>query len=74
MKKIVLALAAIAMVGVFSSCKKNCDCTYKILGQEATVTYKLEDLQKGDSNIKKCSDVKENASINGTTYAGMSCK
>lgn len=38
MKKIVLAIAVIAMVACFSSCKKTCKCVTKTNGVETATT------------------------------------
>lgn len=59
MKKVVLALTAVAVVACFSftSCSKKCTC--KVAGQETE--YKLDDLNAalkaaGYKEVKKCTD------------------
>lgn len=56
MKKVVLALAAIAVVAcfTFTSCKKKCKCN--IAGIE--VEYDIDELnQKYNANIEKCTEL-----------------
>jgi hypothetical protein len=60
MKKVFLALAAIAMVAAMSSCKKVCDCTTYLAGDEGTTyEYTVSQLQTlfPEIDVKKCSDV-----------------
>ena len=65
MKKVMLSLAALAMVVCFASCKKTCNCTTYGVSYE----YTLEELQQayGD-NVKSCADVAE------VTYDIMKCE
>lgn len=65
MKKVLLSLAAVAMVACFASCKKTCDCKILTVSYE----YTLEELQEayGDE-VKSCSDV---ATV---TYDYMKCE
>lgn len=77
MKKVFLALAAIAMVAAMSSCKKTCDCTTYIAGDEGTTyEYTIAQLQDlfPEIDVKKCTDVKtvEDLEIVGKT--GTDCK
>lgn len=56
MKKVVLALAAIAVVAcfTFTSCKKKCKCN--IAGVE--VEYDIDELnEKYNANIEKCTEL-----------------
>lgn len=74
MKKIVLAIAAIAMVGCFASCKKTCTCTTYAAGiADVTSEVDLADLQENDSSIKKCSDVNTVVTVAGVKV-GRECK
>lgn len=65
MKKVMLSLAALAMVVCFASCKKTCDCTTYGVSYE----YTLEELQDayGDG-VSSCSDVAD------VTYDIMKCE
>lgn len=51
MKKVLLAIAVVAMIG-FASCTKtkNCKCTATIEGQEVSVEMK-------DQKVNKCTDI-----------------
>ena len=53
MKKVLLALAAIAVVACFSSCNKHCTCKTYVAG---VVTQTAEDVEL-DKDSKKCSDM-----------------
>lgn len=67
MKKVMLSLAALAMVVCFASCKKTCDC--KSYGN--SYEYTLEELQDAYSalgEINSCADVAE------VTYDVMKCE
>lgn len=65
MKKIVLALGVIAMMGAFCSCKKTCTCSWSLGGITQTTEYNMKDF-----NVKKCSDIPQIA-VGGT---GFTCK
>lgn len=54
MKKIVLGLAAIAMVACMASCNKTCTCKTYVLG---VVTSTSEDVELDKDSYKKCSDM-----------------
>ena len=70
MKKIVMALAVIAMVACFSSCKKTCSCTYKLLG----ISYTTE-ISKEDLGVKFCSEAnKTGINIGGVNIADANCE
>ena len=74
MKKIVLAVALVAMVGCFASCKKTCTCTTFVGGIASTTNeVELSELQENNSNIKKCSDANTVVEVAGVK-AGMECK
>ncbi|MCR5039861.1 MAG: hypothetical protein K6A94_11075 [Bacteroidales bacterium] len=51
MKKVLLTIAVVAMIG-FASCtkSKNCRCTATIVGQSVTV-------EMNDQKVKSCSDI-----------------
>lgn len=51
MKKVLLTIAVVAMIG-FASCtkSKNCKCTATIVGQSVTV-------EMNDQKVKSCSDI-----------------
>lgn len=51
MKKVLLAIAVVAMIGLASCTKtKNCKCTATIVGQAVTV-------EMNDQKVKSCSDI-----------------
>lgn len=54
MKKVLLALAAIAVVACFSSCNKHCTCKTYVAG---VVTVTNEDVELDKDSYKKCSDM-----------------
>lgn len=54
MKKVLLALAAIAVVACFSSCNKHCTCKTYLAG---VVTQTTEDVELDKDTYKKCSDM-----------------
>lgn len=70
MKKIVLALAAIAMVAMFTvSCNKTCTCKTYLGGTVITTTEDVE-VESG----KKCSDMNTYVTDNSGNKTGMECK
>ena len=65
MKKIVLALAAIAMIGLFTtSCNKKCTCKTYLNGVVMTTS---EDVELDKDSYKKCSDMNTELSVGGMT-------
>lgn len=54
MKKVFLALAAIAAVACMTSCNKTCTCKTYVMGVVATTT---EDVELDKDSYKKCSDM-----------------
>lgn len=81
MKKVFFALAAIAMVAVFASCEKTCDCTLYSGSDEGEVyeDLKLKDIQSTfptfvKNEIKKCSDVSEVTDDADLGKWGVECK
>lgn len=61
MKKIVLALAAIASIAIMSSCEKKCSCDVTVLGVTTNYEYSRQELEdKYNVTIKKCSDMNQN--------------
>lgn len=69
MKKIVLAIAAVAMVACLASCNKKCTCKTYIGG---VVMSTAEDVELDKDSYKKCSDMNTVAMINGTKN-GLEC-
>ena len=60
MKKIVLALAAIASIAIMSSCEKKCSCDVTVLGVTTNYEYSRQELEdKYNVTIKKCSDMNQ---------------
>ena len=58
MKKVLLSLAVLAMVGCFASCKKNCDCSVLGVHYEYTVD-ELNDMWASFGEVNSCGDVWE---------------
>lgn len=75
MKKIALAVAAVAVVACLASCSKKCNCTTYAAGSSTESEFDLEELQEKypDANIKKCSDLNTKVEIAGVA-AGIECK
>lgn len=79
MKKVVLAVAAIAVVALLASCKKTCDCTiYLGSGEPETYEYDLQYLQDTynayyNIDIQKCSDLNQVTEVTGEKV-GVECK
>lgn len=75
MKKLLCAVAALAMVAAFTSCNKKCTC--KTYPSTVSVTMSLKDVQSTYASygidIKKCSDMSAVAEVNGTK-TGVECK
>ena len=69
MKKIVLALAGIATVALFSSCNKHCTCKTYAAG---VVVDTQEDVELDKDTYKKCSDM--NAIIIADPKTGLECE
>lgn len=71
MKKIVLALAAIAMVAMFTtSCNKKCTCKTYLNGVVMTTS---EDVELDKDSYKKCSDMNTIVTVSEKKN-GMECK
>lgn len=64
MKKVLLAIAVVAMIG-FASCtkSKNCKCTATIVGQSVTV-------EMNDQKVRSCSDI-DSSRIPGYEASGV---
>lgn len=69
MKKIVLALAAVAMVACMASCNKHCTCKTYAAG---VVVNTQEDVELDKDTYKKCSDMTVLAIENPKT--GVECE
>lgn len=71
MKKIVLALAAIAMVAMFTvSCNKTCTCKTYAAGVVVTTH---EDVELDKDSYKKCSDMNTVVTV-AEKKNGLECK
>ncbi|MBQ1409324.1 MAG: hypothetical protein IIY87_06165 [Bacteroidales bacterium] len=70
MKKVVLALAAVAVVACFSltSCNKKCTCKTYAAG---VVVQTTEDVELDRDTYKKCSDL--NTIVVSDPKTGMEC-
>ena len=71
MKKVVLALAAVAMVACLASCNKNCTCKTYAAG---VVVSTAEDVELDGDTYKKCSDMNNVANIEGVGKSGLECE
>lgn len=70
MKKVVLACAIVAFVGLFASCSKNCTCTSYLDGEyQGTIEISKVKLKGG----QKCSDLNTVVIIDGKK-TGMECR
>jgi hypothetical protein len=69
MKKIVLAIAAVAVVACFASCNKKCTCKTYAAG---VVVETTEDVELDKDTYKKCSDMNNIVVANPKT--GMECE
>jgi len=74
MKKVVLAIAVIAVMGAFASCSKKCSCTTYVGGFS---TKSEVDLDKMESQfgvkVNKCSDLNSVVTVEGVKM-GTECK
>ena len=70
MKKVVLALAAVAVVACFSltSCNKKCTCKTYVMGVVATT----EEVELDKDSYKKCSDMNTIVNV-GDKKNGIEC-
>lgn len=75
MKKALVIVACVALVGAFTSCNKKCTCT--TYPAQLTVEMELEQVQNTYKNagidIKKCSDMNNVATVSGVK-TGVECK
>jgi len=69
MKKVVLALAAIATVAMFASCNKHCTCKTYAAG---VVVSTEEDVELDKDTYKSCSDM--NAIVIADPKTGVECE
>ncbi|MCF0173120.1 MAG: hypothetical protein HUJ91_05265 [Bacteroidales bacterium] len=66
MKKIFIAVVAVAMTIGLSSCAKECKCKYEVLGVSTEKTIELGDGQK-------CSDLEGGLDIGGSKIMDAKC-
>ena len=77
MKKVLLAIAVVAMLGLGTSCskEKTCHCTYTVEVLGVSTTYDLEDVTIEEGS---CTDLENdgrwNAQIGGLVDAHITCK
>lgn len=70
MKKVVLALASVAMLACMASCSKTCTCTTYLNGEKkGTTEIEKENLKEG----QKCSDLNTVVVINDKKN-GIECR
>lgn len=76
MKKVVLALAVVAMVGCFASCKKTCSCTTYVAGvAQNPVEVNLDDMEATFKvKVDKCSDMNSIVELPVVGKNGVVCK
>lgn len=67
MKKVLVAVALIATVGVFSSCNKECKCTTYVAGEEISTAV------VDNNSDKKCKDLSTVVEAGGKK-SGIECK
>ncbi len=74
MKKLLVILAAVAMLFAMTSCDKTCTCKTFAAGNVITETEVT--LDKDNTNYKKCSDMNTVVVINENeaTKTGLECK
>ncbi len=72
MKKLLVVLAAVAMLFAMSSCDKKCTCK-TFLGGNVVKEAEVE-LDKENTNIKKCSDMNTYVTDNNGNKTGIECK
>lgn len=72
MKKLLVVLAAAGMLFAMSSCDKTCTCKTFLVGNVVT-EYEVE-LDKENTNIKKCSDMNTYGTDNNGNKTGLECK
>lgn len=77
MKKVLLAIAVVALLGIGTSCskEKTCHCTYTLEVLGISETYDLGDYTIEDGS---CSDLENNGSLNAQigaiAGAKLTCK
>ena len=67
MKKVMIAIAVVAIAASFGSCKKTCECTYKVGAIETHTLVSLDDYEDANS----CKDL---TSINIAGAGSVKCK
>ncbi|MDR1792763.1 MAG: hypothetical protein LBR36_04905 [Bacteroidales bacterium] len=69
MKKVLIAVAAVALMAGFASCEKDCKCTWTVPGTEisGSHTYTADELDQLGTTCKEIKDV-----LSG--YENISCK
>lgn len=69
MKKVILAVAVIAMIGGFASCKKTskCQCTYKFEGVEIT-------MDPAEYAVSNCSKLDAKTLLIQDAVSDLNCK
>ena len=72
MKKLLVILAAAALLFAMSSCDKTCTCK-AYLGGNVVKEYPVE-LDKDNTDIKKCSDMNTYVTDNEGNKTGVECK
>ncbi|MBQ2574562.1 MAG: hypothetical protein IKO34_03255 [Bacteroidales bacterium] len=72
MKKLLVVLAAAGLLFAMSSCDKTCTCKSFLGGN--VVTESEVELDKDNTNIKKCSDMNTYVTDNNGNKTGLECK
>ncbi len=72
MKKLLVVLAAAGLLFAMSSCDKTCTCKSFLAGN--VVTESEVELDKENTNIKKCSDMNTYVTDNNGNKTGLECK
>ncbi len=73
MKKVLIAMAVVAMAASFASCNKTCTCSTYVNG-EIVENLTVNDIDISDNDqIKKCSDMNTSVTLLGNTTE-VKCK
>ncbi len=73
MKKLLVVLAAASLLFAMSSCNKTCTCKTFLAGNVVATAEDVE-LDKENTNIKKCSDMNTYVTDDNGNKTGVECK
>ena len=72
MKKVLVILAAAGLLFAMSSCDKTCTCKTFLAGN--VITENEVELDKDNTNVKKCSDMNTYVTDGDGNKTGLECK